>query len=170
VNLNDSFLGVAFEGTTTQPNEITGAQLSAARMLTEMLVARYDIRPEDCVTHAQVSVNPDNMRLGSHKDWAHSFPFVAMNLPDNYKRTIPAVEAFGFEHDDDLLKSSGGKNWPGLIAADRKLVEAAASQDATEVRYRGMLRHRYQEILTRLRRRPQADQQVSKDKTAPGNI
>lgn len=151
VNLNDSFIGVAFEGTTSKPDDISGAQLSAARMLTELLVSRYNIRPEDCVTHAQVSVNPNNMVLSNHKDWAQAFPFSAMNLPDNYKLPVWAVEAFGFTHDEDLLKASGGKDWPGLISADRKLVETAANQGATEIRYRGMLRHRYQEILAEVK-------------------
>jgi hypothetical protein len=159
VNLNDSFIGVAFEGTTSQPDNITGAQLSAARALTELLVSRYNIRPEDCVTHAQVSVNPDNMRLANHKDWARAFPFSAMNLPDNYRLKIWAVEAFGFTHDEDLLAASGGKDWPGLVSADKKLLETATSQGATEIRYRGMLRHRYQEVLSEVKR----GQQEAKD-------
>jgi hypothetical protein len=76
-----------------------------------------------------------------------------MNLPDNYRIPVWAVEAFGFGHDEDLLEASGGKDWPGLISADRKLVETAASQGATEIRYRGMLRHRYQEILADVKQR-----------------
>jgi hypothetical protein len=156
VNLNDSFIGIAFEGATSQSDDITGAQLSAGRMLTELLVSRYNIRPEDCVTHAQVSVNPNNMRLANHKDWAQAFPFAAMNLPDNYNLPVWAVEAFGFTHDEDLLQASGGKDWPGLISADRKLAEAAANQGATEIRYRGMLRHRYQEILADLKLQQEA--------------
>ena len=163
VNLNDSFLGVAFEGTTSQPNDITGAQLSAARMLTELLVSRYNIRPEDCVTHAQVSVNPNNMRLANHMDWARAFPFTSMNLPDNYKLRVPAVEAFGFTHDEDLKRASGGKDWPGLISADKGLLETAAGQGATEVRYRGMLRHRYQEILADLKLQQQETKGKAKD-------
>ena len=147
VNLNDSFIGVAFEGASSKTDDITGAQLSAARQLTELLVSRYNIRPEDCVTHAQVSVSPSNMRLANHKDWARAFPFAAMNLPDNYRLPVWAVEAFGFSYDEDLLGASGGKAWPGLVSADKKLLEDAASQGADEIRYRGMLRHRYQEIL-----------------------
>ncbi len=147
VNLNDSFIGVAFEGSSSKTDDVTGAQLSAARMLTELLVSRYNVRPEDCVTHAQVSVSPSNMRLANHKDWARAFPFAAMNLPDNYRLPVWAVEAFGFSYDEDLVGASGGKPWPGLVSADKKLLEAAASQGADEIRYRGMLRHRYQEIL-----------------------
>ncbi len=166
VNLNDSFIGVAFEGTSTETDTISGAQLSAARMLTELLVSRYNIRPEDCVTHAQVSVNPNNMILANHKDWARGFPFSSMNLPDNYKLPVWAVEAFGFSHDEDLLGASGGKDWPGLVSADKKLVETAASQGATEIRYRGMLRHRYQEILAEVRRGTQEAKEKAQDKSA----
>lgn len=104
------------------------------------------------MTHAQVSVNPANMVLANHKDWARAFPFAAMNLPDNYRLPVWAVEAFGFTHDEDLLGASGGKDWPGLVAADKRLVETAARQGASEIRYRGMLRHRYQEILAEVRR------------------
>jgi hypothetical protein len=170
VNLNDSFIGVAFEGASGQPDKISGAQLSAARMLTELLVSRYNIRPEDCVTHAQVSVNPQNMVLSNHKDWARAFPFAAMNLPDNYRLKVWAVEAFGFTHDEDLLAASGGKDWPGLVSADRKLSETAASQGATEIRYRGMLRHRYQEILAEVKREQQeAKDKASQDKAGKNN-
>src|SRR5262249_43189951 len=77
VNLNDSFLGVAFEGQTEAPEAISMAQITAARMLTEMLRWRYKMPLENFVTHAQVSVNPQNMRMGAHIDWARDFPFAA---------------------------------------------------------------------------------------------
>lgn len=145
VNLNGSFLGVAFEGSTRQRESVTAAQISAARTLTEMLRARYSIPAENCVTHAQVSVAPWNMRIGHHLDWAAGFPWASLDLPDNYSLQVPAVTAFGFEHDDALRKGSGGEDWSGLIASDRQLREDAAAQAATEIRYRGMLRHRYRE-------------------------
>jgi len=170
VNLNDSFIGVAFEGASSQTDNITGAQLLAARMLTELLVSRYNIRPEDCVTHAQVSVNPNNMILANHKDWAKDFPFSAMNLPENYRLKVWAVEAFGFTHDEDLLQASGGKDWPGLISADRAILDTATAQGATEIRYRGMLRHRYQEILAEVKRQQQvAKEQGRQEKAAARN-
>ncbi len=161
VNLNDSFIGVAFEGSTNQREEITAAQVSAARALTELLREHYSIAAENCVTHAQVSVNPLNMKLSNHTDWAREFPFAALNLPDNYTRPIAAVEAFGFEHDEVLTGLSGGKDWAGLRISDQRLREAAASQGATEWRYRGMLRHRYQEIVAELKR-----QQAERDAAA----
>ncbi|MEI9812801.1 MAG: peptidoglycan recognition family protein [Acidobacteriota bacterium] len=155
VNLNDSFIGIAFEGKMENREGITAGQITAARQLTEMLRARYDIRAEDCVTHAQVSVVPQNMHLANHMDWAQGFPWASFNLPDNYKLPVPAVTAFGFEHDEVLTKASGGKDWPGLLAADKKLLEDAAGEPSTEARHRGMLRHRYHEILTGLRQQQQ---------------
>ena len=165
VNLNDSFLGVAFEGSTNQREQITAAQVSAARALTELLRERYGIAAEKCVTHAQVSVSPMTMKLANHTDWAREFPFAALNLPDNYNRPIAAVEAFGFGHDEVLTGLSGGRDWAGLRASDQRLREAAASQGATEERYRGMLRHRYQEILTELKR-----QQAERDAAAAKGV
>lgn len=161
VNLNDSFIGIAFEARMEQREGITAAQVSAARMLTELIRTRYAIKPENCVTHAQVSVVPQNMRLANHMDWAQGFPWESLNLPNNYRLPVPAVTAFGFEHDEVLTKASGGKDWPGLIEADKKLKAEAVTQAATEYRYRGMLRHRYQEIITELKRQQAAAAQTT---------
>jgi len=156
VNLNESFLGVAFEGKTGQRGDVTSAQVWAARMLTELLRSRYSIPGEDCVTHAQVSVAPWNMRIANHMDWARGFPWSSLGLPDNYNLPVPSVAVFGFAHDQSLTQALGGKDWNGLAVADSKIVEDAAAQSATQTRYRGMLRHRYQEIVTELRRQQQA--------------
>jgi hypothetical protein len=42
------------------------------------------------------------------------------------------------------------------------VLETAASQGATEIRYRGMLRHRYQEILAEVKRGQQEAKELSK--------
>ena len=74
VDLNASFLGVAFEARTeTDQPTINPAQLHTAVVLTQMLRGKYAIAAENCVTHAQVSVNPDNMRIGWHTDWGSRF-------------------------------------------------------------------------------------------------
>lgn len=156
VNLNESFLGVAFEGKTGQRDDVTAAQVSAARMLTELLRSRYSILPEDCVTHAQVSVAPWNMRIANHMDWARGFPWASLGLPENYNLPVPSVAVFGFTHDQSLTQALGGNDWSGLTAADGMIMKGAAAQSATPTRYRGMLRHRYQEIVTELRRQQQA--------------
>ena len=110
VNLNDSFLGISFEAQTAAAVtavEINPAQIRAAAMLTEMLRSRYRIAAADCVTHAQVSVNPTNFQIGYHTDWASSFPFERLGLPDNYARTLPSIALFGFEYDSAFVDRAG---------------------------------------------------------------
>ena len=102
VNLNRSFLGVSFESQTRsgeRPPEITPAQVVAARLLTGLLRSRYRIPARNCVTHAQVSVNPRNMRIGYHTDWAGSFPYGDLALANNYDQPATALWAFGFTYD-----------------------------------------------------------------------
>jgi hypothetical protein len=151
VNLNASFLGVAFEGTTKEAEAVTAAQVTSARMLTEMLRARYRIAAENCVTHAQVSVNPQNMRLGNHLDWAQAFPFAALGLPDNYGLSVAAVESFGFTHDVDVRRAAGGSDWAGLGLADQRASAAAKAQGLDLVGYHGSLQQRYQTALELVR-------------------
>ncbi len=124
--LNDSFLGVAFEART----EITSARVRSGAMLTEMLRTRYAIPAENCVTHAQVSVNPSNMRMGYHVDWAAGLPFAGLGLPDNYATPPPAIWAFGFEA-DDAFRAVAGESL-------RRAIEAAqsAAQPGGRQRYR----------------------------------
>jgi hypothetical protein len=110
VNLNDSFLGVAFEGRGTS---MTQAQVHSGAMLVEVLRVRYRIAARNCVTHAQVSVNPANRRVGYHVDWASGFPFAELGLPDNYAIPLPAIWAFGYRADAAYLAVAG----PSLRAA-----------------------------------------------------
>jgi hypothetical protein len=58
----------------------------------------YRTPAANCVTHAQLSVNPDNMRVGYRTNWASSFPFARLSLPDNYTRPLPAIVTLGFEY------------------------------------------------------------------------
>ncbi len=146
VNLNSSFLAVAFEGQTGATEEVTAAQIAAGRMLTEMLRSRYSIAAVNCVTHAQVSVNPDNMRIGAHTDWASAFPFPALGLPDNYSSPVASLTAFGFEYDVAFLKVIG-ERWKGLEASDAQVAAGAAAEGVPVARYQEMLRHRYKDIL-----------------------
>ena len=60
--------------------------MHAARILTEMLRGKYHIPASNCVTHAQVSVNPDNMLVGYHTDWAGNFPFLDIGLKRQLRR------------------------------------------------------------------------------------
>jgi hypothetical protein len=149
VNLNDSFLAVAFEGQTDAAEAVTPAQIAAGKALTEMLRLRYGIDAANCVTHAQVSVNPDNMRIGAHVDWASDFPFAQIGLPDNYAIPLASLYAFGFKYDDVFLDATRSR-WRGLDLAEEQVARQAALEGITVVKYRAMLRHRYQDVASGL--------------------
>jgi hypothetical protein len=148
LNLNDSFFGVAFESQAGA--EMTTAQLRSAVVLTEMLRSRYRIAAANCVTHAQVSVNPSNMRIGYHIDWAVAFPFAELGLPDNYATPLPSIWAFGFEHDAAFL-NAGDRMRVGVDAAAERLAERAAAADLSLPAYRKQLQHQYRQMLAAIR-------------------
>jgi hypothetical protein len=143
VDLNYSFLGVAFESRTEQGGAASPAQLRAGAMLTEMLASRYRIAAADCVTHAQVSVNPGNMRMGWHTDWAAGFPFEQVGLPDNYAVAPAAIWACGFAYDPAFLRRGGERLGSGLVSAEDRLERAAARAGKPVTAYRKILQHRY---------------------------
>jgi hypothetical protein len=154
VNLNDSFLGVAFEarGGRGVP-EVTAAQVQACRNLTEMLRARYGIAPGNCVTHAQVSVNPGNFRAGYHTDWASGFPFEAVGLPPSYESPLPSILLFGFGYD---VAANAGEPGVGLgvKAAEQRLAKEAAERGVPESLHRAALQRQYREAVAAAARRP----------------
>jgi hypothetical protein len=152
VNLNDSFFGVSFEGATDTAEDVTPAQIASAKALTEMLRSRYGIRAENCVTHAQVSVNPFNMRIGAHTDWAAKFPFGAVGLPDNYALPPASIYVFGFEYDSVFLRTAGGQRWKGLDVASVQIERQAAARQEPAEQYRASLRQRYKEIAAALKK------------------
>jgi len=151
-NLNASFLGVAFEA-QTRPDQptINQAQVHAARVLTEMLRSKYNLAAENCVTHAQVSINPSNMRIGWHTDLGNNFPFRDVGLPDNYEKPSPVVSVFGFEYDAAYLERASPTLWKGLALADDRIREAAALQGMEAAKYRTLLQKRYRNQLAALR-------------------
>ncbi len=153
VNLNSSFLGVAFE-TQTQLGDLPSAnpaQVHAARTLTEMLRAKYRIPQSNCVTHAQVSVNPDNMLVGYHTDWAGNFPFREIGLADNYAMPPPSIYAFGFTYDPVFVHHTGVRLWQGLALAEDQMQTQAAARGMPVSRYRAILQKKYKEVLAALR-------------------
>jgi hypothetical protein len=154
LNLNESFLGVSFEA-QTEPGQaeasVSAAQIRSAAMLTEMLRDRYGISPRNCVTHAQVSVNPGNMRVGYHTDWASSFPFAQLGLPDNYARPLPALIAFGFEYDATFLRWAGTRLGAGVELSDDQLSRTAAASGVTPFALKKTLRKRYRLDLAEVR-------------------
>jgi hypothetical protein len=146
--LNQGFLGVAFEAQTDaqggESSDIaTRAQIDAARVLTEMLRSKYQIAVMNCVTHAQVSVNPQTMRLGYHTDWAAHFPFREAGLSEGYDTPIAALTLFGFDYDSAFLQANGRRVWQGLVTAEEQLVRDAAAHGTTVELYRRTLRQRF---------------------------
>ena len=156
INLNESFLGVSFEA-QTHPGQTEGvvspAQVRAGAMLTEMLRSRYRIPAGNCVTHAQVSVNPSNMLVGYHTDWAAGFPFAELGLPDNYQRALPSVWAFGFDCEPAWLAASGERMASGVRLAEEEIGQRAAAAGIPATAYRKVLRRRYRTWLAEARRR-----------------
>ncbi len=122
MNLNQSFIGISLEAQTRGDSgrpTVNRAQVDALRGLTEMVRSKYRIAAVNCVTHAQVSVNPANGQLSYHTDWALGFPFAEIGLPDNYKLASPAMYLFGFSYDASLVTCPGSPFWQGLLTGRR---------------------------------------------------
>jgi hypothetical protein len=129
VGLNESFLGVCFETRAEVGDggeQLTEAQIVAGRLLTQVLRSRYQIDDANCVTHGLVSVNPSNMRICFHHDWARDFPFEAMGLSDKYRVPPASVAELGFVYDKDVVAEVGGQLWPGVAAAEEEFARRAA--------------------------------------------
>lgn len=157
VYLNDSFFGVAVESQSEVEPKMSTAQTHAVRVLTEMLRSKYKIAAADCVTHAQVSVNPSNHIIGYHTDWAVGFPFGAVGLPNNYAVPLASVYAFGFEYDGSFPHEGG--RWPGLDESDRLLRDRAMAAGVPVAKYKRYLRHRFQNILNSASMRERGEEQ-----------
>ncbi|MEW6730331.1 MAG: peptidoglycan recognition family protein [Acidobacteriota bacterium] len=131
INLNHSFLGVAFEGKWSadvrfNPDDINEAQLYAGKMLTEVLRSKYGIADINCVPHGLVSINPTDYLIGFHLDWAKGFPFALLGLKDKYLQPPPSIVEFGFKYDRAFINAIGGEPWPGIELAEARLRARAA--------------------------------------------
>ena len=149
LNLNQSFLGIAFEAQSSPGNgdlPANPAQIHAGRILVEMLRARYGIPQGNCIAHAQVSVNPSNGRAGYHTDWAANLPFGDLGLSDNYRRPLPSVALFGFEADTALLEARSELD-QGVKAAEALLQTDAAAREMPEDSYRKILQERFRRAI-----------------------
>jgi hypothetical protein len=152
VNLNSSFLGIALRRRRSGRSAIgQSAQVHAARILTEMLRNKYHIPQSNCVTHAQVSVNPDNMLVGYHTDWAGNFPFLEIGLNDNYTAPPASIYAFGFDYDPVFVHATGVRLWQGLALAEDQMQTQAAARGISVSQYRAILQKKYKEILAALK-------------------
>ena len=146
IGLNTSFLAVAIETQTRAGQDVasaTGAQIYAVRVLTSMLRSKYRIAGWNCVTHAQVSINPVNNLIGFHTDWAANFPFQAVGLPDNYMQPPASIVVFGFSYDPRYLSSTGARLLPGLLRADSEVQAQAIRLGLDVPRYRALLRTKF---------------------------
>ncbi len=165
INLNDSFFGVSLEGQSAGSpggeERITRGQLHALRLLTEMLRSRYSIPAENCVTHAQVSVNPSNGEAGYHYDWATGFPFAELGLPDNYQAPLPSLWLFGFTWDPSLVNQTGGAFWEGLLLGQDRLRQSAAASGTTAEQFRLARRKVYRQILADAKAKAEARRALS---------
>ncbi|HYP52594.1 MAG TPA: peptidoglycan recognition family protein [Pyrinomonadaceae bacterium] len=151
VGLNESFLGVCFETNSTSADsveeQLTEAQVIAGRLLTQVLRSRHQIDDANCVTHGLVSVNPSNMLICFHHDWARNFPFEAMGLSDKYKVAPAAVSEFGFTYDEEILAKLGGALWPGVAVAETEFNRRAEGAGLAPEDLRARLRERYREQM-----------------------
>ena len=149
LDLNESFLAVCFEATTENGGRdaLTAAQIHAGRLLVEMLRARYRLPAENCVTHAQVSVNPANGRIGYHTDWADGFPFLELGLPDNYSQPLPALLLFGFRADQSFLNRAGPRLREAVRASEEEVSRQARNSALPVEAYRHELAASYRRAL-----------------------
>jgi hypothetical protein len=150
LNLNESFLGVSFEARTEEgqsEGRLSPAQVRSAAMLTELLRGRYRIPVTNCVTHLQVSVNPDNMRVGYHTDWASGFPFEQVGLPDNYSLALPSVVAFGFVCDPAVREAAGPRLLRAIELAEAAFAQRAAAAGMRLPAYRKTAQREYRTLL-----------------------
>jgi hypothetical protein len=154
LDLNASFLGVALEA-HTEPDKpaLNEAQLHSLKVLTAMLRGKYGLLAENCVTHAQVSVNPSNMRIGWHTDWGTGFPFKQIGLPDNYEERSPVLSLFGFTYDATYERATSPTIWKGLALAEDDMRQAAALKGMEIGEYRRLLQKRYRDQAEALRKR-----------------
>ena len=168
VGLNESFLGVCFETNSKSDSldeQLTEAQLVAGRLLTQVLRSRYNIADDGCVTHGLVSVNPSNMLICYHHDWARNFPFEAFGLSDKYKVAPASVSEFGFTYDEEIMEKLGGDVWSGVKLGEAEFRRRAEELKVTPEEMRRRMRERYQEemnLTLRLRTSHPAEAEASR--------
>jgi hypothetical protein len=154
LNLNHSFLGISFEAETRTIDEgqyLSLAQIHSGQLLVQWLVSRYKIPLTNCVTHAQVSVDPEAMVIGDHTDGSGDFPFRDLGLPDNYSIPIPSLFEYGFDYDSHFMMSAGSRMLKGFLLAEERLRQDASSQHLTVGQFKKNLREKYQTHIATLK-------------------
>jgi hypothetical protein len=146
VLLNESFLGVCFESRfegESLDEILTPAQITAGRLLTDVLRSKYNIEDANCTTHGLVAVDEEKMLIARHHDWVRYFPFAAMGLSDKYKIQPPHMTDYGFTYDEDVLKKIGHKLWEGAATAGEEFNRRAAATRVSPEDLRRKMRDRY---------------------------
>ncbi len=179
VNLNHSFLGVAFEtqrgldaSADRLDRPLTQAQLAGGRMLTALLRQSFGIVDGNIVTHEMVSLNPSNGLVGYHTDWRGRFPFWELGLPDNYRLAVPSIAQWGFRYDREFVDQLGGRVWAGVRLAEKHFQREAELCQISPERLRKTRVARLREWIGRLREltEQRAEQQAfpeATDRTTP---
>ncbi len=158
VNLNHSFLGVAFEtqrglGASADrlDQPLTQAQLARGQLLTALLRQTFAIVDGNVVTHEMVSLNPANGLVGYHTDWRGRFPFSDLGLPDNYRLAVPSIAEWGFRYDRQFVDQIGGQVWAGLRLAEKRFQREAELRRISLERLRKRRVARLRKWMERLR-------------------
>ena len=87
------------------------------------------------------------MKIGLHFDWASSFPFDQLGLPDNYALPLPAVSLFGFEYDARFARQAGVRLYDEAQLGEQVLRDRAAAAQLQLPDYRKALQKRYWSLL-----------------------
>lgn len=170
VGLNESFIGICFESTSTAGSleeTLTEAQIVSGRALTNVLRSRYDIEDVNCTTHGLVSINPDKMLVAFHYDWVRNFPFEAMGLSDKYKVAPANMLDYGFTYDEETLEKLKNVLWPGAAVAEEEFRRRVERSKINGETLRQRLRDRYLAQLNQARQlRPPDGERETRESTA----
>jgi hypothetical protein len=130
---------------------VTDAQITSAKLLTDMLRENFGIIEGNCVTHEMVSVNPQKMLIGYHTDFAGRFPFEKVGLPDNYQLELPSVSAWGLTYDEQFVADMGGRVWAGVRRGQEAFRREAQGLQLDVEQYRRHRQGQYRGLLAKLR-------------------
>ncbi|NBO63562.1 MAG: N-acetylmuramoyl-L-alanine amidase [Acidobacteria bacterium] len=169
VGLNESFLGICFESTSTAgtlEETLTEAQIVSGRALTNVLRSRFNIEDVNCTTHGLVSINPHKMVVAYHYDWVRNFPFEAMGLSDKYKIPPPNILDYGCIYDDETLEKLKNTLWSGAIKAEEEFRLRVDRSRMSSEALRSKLRDRYHAQLNQARQQNSSEGEQSGEQSA----
>jgi hypothetical protein len=74
-------------------------------------------------------VNARRLLAGYHMDWGSSFPFEAVDLPDNYARRLPSIALFGFQYYAGFTRAAGPRVSQARVLAEAEQAKRAEAAD-----------------------------------------